>query len=299
MPGGFFIAGLTGRQTLLNLGIPYPDTAERIALMKNSVFALVAILMISCGPDGPKILLKGELNTEGTRHRVWYNADVPVAIEFTMFEGTGTRDTTGTDMILRRELDSIIYNQDGSITMSRLDKKLNAFQPFRKFYFNRDGLLTALARFSPTGEYQTDTVHYDYTMRKAFYYDLVNKNVFELEFDNKDNISSILEKRISDQHLFRTTYFYHDASKDPFLVNVDDSDQIFGCFHKTTVGLFWNNASRPRFSSANNVQSFKEIKGEEESNGLFEYHYQAGLPMIQYGNNGVIYYEYLEYAPAD
>ncbi|MEJ0029411.1 MAG: hypothetical protein WDO15_03145 [Bacteroidota bacterium] len=117
--------------------------------------------------------------------------------------------------------------------------------------------------------------------------------MYELVYDDKNNIETQTEKRIADQHVYQTFYFYYDTWQNPFLANLDDGEKLFGCFNYATVGLFWNNASRPIFSSANNVQSFKEVTSTEEHHGLYEYQYRLGMPAAQFGTNSVVYYNYL------
>jgi hypothetical protein len=252
---------------------------------------LAVLLLCSCEKDKTYTLVTRELNTAGVKHTVTYDGALPARILFETFDGSGARDTTMADSILRREVDSVKYNlQARTILLSRLDD--NGHKDFRKYYFNSDNLLTKITRFDSNKEYTTDSVAYDYTKRTASFYDLINKHVFELVYDNKNNIETETEKRISDQHVFRTLYYYYDASANPFLINLDEDDALFGCFNYKTVGLFWNNASRPIFSSKNNVQSFKEVTTSHERNGLFEYQYRKGVPHVQFGNEGVIYYHY-------
>jgi len=261
---------------------------------KSLPFLLIALSMASCGGDKTYILLWHETNTAGVKHTVSYENEVPVAITFETFHGTGTKDTTGVESALRREVDCIKYDLDeNTVLLTRLYDTTH--RDFRKYYFNSDNLLTKITRFDRKNEYTTDSVAYDYTSRTAKFYDAINKHVYELVYDKKNNIESETEKRISDQHVFQTVYYYYDASRNPFLVNLDDDETLFGCFNMTTIGLFWNNASRPMFSSVNNVQSFKEVEGTAERHGLFEYHYAQGLPLVQFGTNSVIYRRYLKF----
>lgn len=279
----------------LILGGFVPRMSRVVALMKSLVYALGILFLISCGGDKSYTLLWNELNTSGVKHIVRYDKHLPVAIIIETFHGTGTRDTTGVDSVLRREIDSIKYDFDNNtVLLTRLLDSTH--KDFRKYYFNSDHLLTKISRFDSKKEYVTDTVIYDYTGRRAFFYDLINKHVYELVYDNKNNIESETQKRVSDQHLFKTFYYYYDASENPFLTNLDEDEQLFGCFNMSTIGLFWNNAQRPVFSSRNNVQSFKEVTKTEEHNGLFEYHYVQGFPVAQFGTNSVIYYRFVKYA---
>lgn len=251
----------------------------------------VALVLCSCETNKNYKLLTRELNTAGIRHVVTYNGARPVRILYETFDGTGARDTTMADSVLRREIDSVKFDAASqTILLTRLSDE--GHRDFRKYYFNSDNLLTKITRFDSKVEYITDSVRYDYTMRKAFFYDLINKHVYELVYDNKNNIETKSEKRLSDQHLYQTYYYYYDASASPFLINLDEDEELFGCFNSATVGLFWNNASRPVFCSKNNVQSFKEVTGTEERNGLFEYQYRHGVPQVQFGTDGVIYYRY-------
>lgn len=251
----------------------------------------VALLLCSCETNKNYKLLTRELNTAGIRHTVTYDGARPVKILYETFHGTGARDTTTADSILRREVDSVKFDPGSqTILLTRLFG--NEHKDFRKYYFNSDNLLTKITRFDSDIEYITDSVKYDYTMRKASFYDLINKHVYELVYDSRNNIETETEKRIGDHHLYQTFYYYYDASGNPFLVNLDEDEELFGCFNLATVGLFWNNASRPLFCSKNNVQSFKEVTGTEERNGLFEYQYRHGVPQAQFGTDGVIYYRY-------
>jgi hypothetical protein len=255
----------------------------------------VALLLCSCETDKTYTLLTTEVNTSGVKHTVTYQGALPVKILYETFHGSGTRDTTYADSIVRQEIDSIKYNlEERTVLLTRLSRDDDSMwnRDFRKYYFNNDNLLTKITRFDTRTEYTTDSVAYDYTSRKAFFYDLINKHVFELVYDSRNNIELETEKRMSDQHEYQSYYYYYDASQNPFLVNLDEGDQLFGCFNYGVIGLFWNNASRPVFSSANNVQSFKEVTRTEERNGLFEYQYRHGLPFAQFGNSGVIYYRY-------
>lgn len=276
------------------LGGFVPRMSRVVALIKSLIFLLGISLVISCGGDKTYTLLWHELNTSGVKHIVRYDKVRPVAIIFETFHGSGAKDTTGTDSVLRREIDSIKYDFDeNTILLTRPFD--DSHKDFRKYYFNSDNLLTRITRFgSNEKEYATDSVAYDYTSRKAFFYDIINKQVYELVYDNKNNIESETRKRVSDQHVFEAYYYYYDASSNPFLVNLDEDETLFGCFNMNTIGLFWNNATRPMFSSKNNVQSFKEVNGAEERNGLFEYHYAQGLPLVQFGTNSVIYRRYVK-----
>jgi hypothetical protein len=260
--------------------------------MKSFNILLVALVAISCGKDKDLTLVRSEINTSGVKHTVFYRDGLPDCIVFETFDGSASKDTTMVDSILRREIDSVIYDvENRTALLIRLTD--GGQRDFRKYYFNPDNLLTKITRFDGKTEYVTDSVNYDYMSRSAFFYDVINKHVYELVYDTRNNIEKETEKRIADQHIYKIYYYYYDASRNPFLTNLDDSDGLFGCFNYGTVGLFWNNASRPVFSSMNNVQSFKEVTGTEERNGLFEYQYKHGLPAAQFGTNSVIYYHYL------
>ncbi|MEI9918739.1 MAG: hypothetical protein WDO14_08040 [Bacteroidota bacterium] len=260
--------------------------------MKSFQVLLVILVLISCGKDKDLRLVINELNTSGIRHTVFYKDGLASCIRFETFHGSGTKDTTAADSAVRREIDSVKYDLENmTALLTRLTDE--GHKDFRKYYFNSDNLLTKITRFDGKKEYVTDSVRYDYTSRSAFFYDVINKHVFELVYDTRNNIESETEKRVADQHVYQTFYYYYDASRSPFLVNLDSDEELFGCFNYTTVGLFWNNASRPVFSSVNNVQSFKEVAGKDEHNGLYEYQYRQGLPAAQFGTNSVIYYNYL------
>lgn len=261
--------------------------------MKSFRIALVvAFLASSCGEDRPLTLITRELNTAGVIHTLTYQRETLTKIVFETFDGTGTRDTLAVDTILRREVDSIQYDTDTNtiLLLRQSPNRPDEYMAFRKYYFNSDDLLTKITRFGSGKEYATDSVSYDYTMQAAHYFDLINKHEFELVYDNRMNIETETEKRMGDGHVFHTNYYYYDAAQNPFLVNLDD--ELFACFHYRNPGLFWNNATRPLFSSRNNVQSFKEVTGKDERNGLFEYQYRQGIPATQFGNTGVIYYRY-------
>ena len=261
------------------------------ASMKSFLLFLVALSVISCEEKRSLRLLTYEVNTSGVKHTVTYRQGRASAIVYETFHGSGSRDTTLVDSVLRKEVDSINFDPENrTVLLTRLYD--DAHKDFRKYYFNTDNLLTRISRFDSNKEFITDSVAYDYTKKTAFFYDVINKHVYELVYDNKNNIETETEKRTTDQHVYQTFYYYYDASSNPFLVNLDEDEELFGCFNMSTVGLFWNNASRPLFNSKNNIQSFKEVANTDESNGLFEYQYRQGLPAVQFGNNGVIYYHY-------
>lgn len=249
------------------------------------------LLLCSCAKDKEYKLLTRELNTAGVRHTVTYDGAQAVSILHETFYGSGTRDTTGINSGLQRRQFFITHDPEGQTALVQAMGDNHSYN-FRKYYFNSDNLLTKITRFDSDVEYTTDSVQYDYMTRKASFYDLINKHVFELVYDNRNNIETETEKRINDQHMYQTYYYYYDASSNPFLVNLDEGEELFGCFNFGTVGLFWNNATRPVFSSKNNVQSFKVVTGTEERNGLFEYQYRHGVPQAQFGSSGVIYYRY-------
>jgi hypothetical protein len=260
--------------------------------MKSLCAFVFVYLLLSCGKQKHSTLLTYEVNTLGVKHRVSYNDGLPACIRFEIFRGSGSKDTLAVDSVLRREMDSVKYDiENRTALLTRLTDE--GHKDFRKYYFNSDYLLTKITRFNGKTEYVTDSVRYDYTRRAAFFYDLINKHVYELVYDTKNNIETETQKRTADQHVYQTYYYYYDASRNPFLVNLDDDEQLFGCFNYATVGLFWNNASRPVFSSMNNIQSFKEVTSTEERHGLYEYQYRRGLPAAQFGTNSVIYYNYL------
>jgi hypothetical protein len=260
--------------------------------MKSFIVLFVALVVMSCDKDKDLRLVNAEINTSGIKHTVFYKDGLAACIRFETFRGSGSKDTTAVDSVLRREVDSVKYDVENSTALlTRLTDE--GHRDFRKYYFNSDNLLTKITRFDGGREYVTDSVRYDYMKRSAFFYDVINKHVYELVYDDKNNIETETQKRIADQHVYQTRYYYYDAWSNPFLVNLDDNEKLFGCFNYATVGLFWNNASRPIFSSINNVQSFKEVTSTEEHNGLYEYQYTQGLPAAQFGNNSVIYYTYL------
>lgn len=259
--------------------------------MKRWLPVLLALLILSCEEDKDFTLITYQVNTAGSKHTVYYSEHLPRVLLYETFHGSGARDTAMVDSVLRREVDSIKYDLEANtVLLTRLYDEEH--KDFRKYYFNRDNLLTKITRFDNRAEYVTDSVAYDYTSRKAFFYDVINKQVYELVYDNKNNIEAETQRRTTDKHVYQTFYYYYDASSNPFLVNLDEDEQLFGCFNMSTVGLFWNNAARPLFSSKNNIQSFKEVTTTEERNGLFEYQYRQGLPAVQFGNEGVIYYRY-------
>lgn len=261
--------------------------------MRSLNVLLIVLVLVSCDKDRDLTLVRSELNTSGVKHTVFYRNGLADCIVFETFNGSGSKDTTGVDSILRREIDSVTYNPENrTALLIRLTD--GGQKDFRRYYFDSDNLLTKITRFGDSKtEYVTDSVSYDYTTRTAFFYDVINKLVYELVYDSRNNIEKETLKRIADQHLYQTYYYYYDASRNPFLANLDDSEGLFGCFNYSTVGLFWNNAARPIFSSMNNVQSFKEVTSTEERNGLYEYQYKHGLPAVQFGTNSVIYYHYL------
>jgi len=269
--------------------------------------AVVCFALGSCA-NNEKVLIMSEINMLGQRHDLAYKGDTLTQIIYSTFITSSETDTVKIDTLIRRDVDSVIYESDNSISLLRLFSRHGSYGKIhRKFRFNSDNLLTSISRFSGVTEYTTDSVAYDYTAHKAYYFDLVNKVVEVLEYDRDDNVASIIEKKIIgglaaqgeetpmpklSAEPVQTTYNYFSTSRDPFLNHLDDGDLLFGCFHRSTVGLFWNGGLSPRFSSANNVQAVKQTRNNQESNALFEYQMKDGLPTARYGGYGVVYYRY-------
>jgi hypothetical protein len=229
----------------------------------------------------------------GSRHDLKFRGDTLVSIIYSTFISASDTDTAKIDTVIRRDVDSLIYQADRSISMLRISSRHSPTGKInRKFYFNSDNLLTRITRFSGNVEYTTDSVVYDYTTMKALYYDLVNHELEELEYDRENNITSIVESRTGTNQVISTIFNYYTKSLDPFLINLGEDEQVFGCFNRKCVGLFWNGGLRPRFRSVNNVQATKQVRNSEESNALFEYHSRDGRPVARYGGYGVVFYKY-------
>jgi hypothetical protein len=264
---------------------------------KTPLLALAcSILLFACGKESKHVFITSELNTSGVRHIVDYNNELaPSKIIYENFMGSGNKDTTGIDSLTKVDVDSIVYDfNNRNIKLVRLSSDGAAGKrDFRKYYFNSDNLLTRITRFSAKTEYTTDSVVYDYTRRQATYIDLTNKISYVLEYDAGDNITSCIQQKMSDGSALNSEYYYYDEFSNPFLVNFADEDLLFGCFNINSVGLLWNNGIRPAFSSRNNVQACKKIHAGEETNELYEYQYRDGMPLVQYGSTGVVYYRYL------
>jgi hypothetical protein len=263
------------------------------ALLGILLSAFTVCMLMSCEEDAEKVLLTSETNMQGHRHDLHYNGDTLASITHTSFITHSETDTAQIDTVIRRDVDSLIYEPDGSVGMLRSHSRHSASgKVHRKFYFNSDNLLLRITRFSGTAEYTTDSMAYDYTGRKAFFYDLVNKEVNELEYDRQENIASILVKRMSSEQVISSVYNYYTTSRNPYLINLADGEKLFGCFHRESLTLYWYGGSRPQFHSVNNVQAYKQIRNNKESNALFEYQLRDGLPIARYGGDGVIFFRY-------
>ena len=235
--------------------------------------AAICLALFSCA-NKDEVLIVTEINMLGQRHDLTYKGDTLTQIIYSTFIANSETDSAAIDTLIRRDIDSLVYETDNSISLLRTFSRHGSYGKIhRRFRFNSDNLLTSISRFSGKTEYTTDSVIYDYTAHKAYYFDLVNKVVEELEYDRNDNITSIIEKkapgkltsevalvpRISPEPL-QTTYYYYSSSKDPFLGHLDEDEMLFGCFHRNSVGLFWNGALSPKFSSFNNVQAIKQTR---------------------------------------
>lgn len=285
--------------------------------MRFIASAIVIVFgLFACDSRDDRVLLQSEINMLGSRHDLAYRGDTLISITYSTFITSSETDTARIDTLIRKDIDSVIYNDDKSISLLRTFSRHSSYgKVHRKFRFNEDNLLSAISRFNGETEYTTDSVVYDYTARKAFYFDLVNKLVHELEYDRDDDITSILERKLSAATMFnlsgkvnltgqmpqvnpeaetivQSTYNYFTTSIDPFLINLDDHETLFGCFHRSSIGLFWNGGHRPEFRSVHNIQATKQTRNGEESNALFEYQLKDGLPTARYGGYGVIYYRY-------
>ena len=248
---------------------------------------------MSCEDKHKGILLTAEIDMTGNRHDLRYTGDSLRSITYTTFITHSETDTAQIDTVIRRDVDSLLYNADGTISLWRTHSRHSAAgKVHRRYYFNADNLLTRITRFSGKTEYTTDSVAYDYTSHKAFYFDLVNKEVEEIEYDRNDNIVSVIRKRMNTGQVISTIYNYFTTSNNPYLLNLDEDSKLYGCFHRTTVSLFWNGGLRPQFHSARNVQATKHVRNKEESNALYEYQLRDGLPVARYGGYGVVFYRY-------
>ncbi|MEJ0029410.1 MAG: hypothetical protein WDO15_03140 [Bacteroidota bacterium] len=108
------------------------------------------------------------MNTIGIAHTVAYDNQFPISIVYETFSGSGSKDTTMVDSVLRREVDSVKYDiENGTALLTRLTDE--GHRDFRKYYFNSDNLLTKITRFDSNKEYVTDSVRYDYMKRSAFF----------------------------------------------------------------------------------------------------------------------------------
>ena len=274
---------------------------------------VICFLFCACGGDKGKILILSEINMLGNRHDLNYRGDTLTRITYSTFITKSETDTVNLDTVIRRDVDSVIYEPDNSISLLRTYSRHSSYgKVHRRFRFDADNLLVSISRFSGDKEYITDSITYDYTAKKAFYYDLVNKLVEELEYDRDDNITSVLVNNIGAERsvkavneeqmpqfspdsspFIQATYNYFNTTRDPFLTNLADAELLFGCFRKSSVGLFWNGGRRPEFRSAYNVQAAKHSRHNIETNALFEYQMKDGLPTARYGGDGVVYYRYL------
>jgi hypothetical protein len=259
------------------------------------LFAALAttFLLLSCGEEHPTAVLTTEVDMLGNRHDLRFSGDSLIKIEYTTFIPGSETDSTKIDTVIRRDVDSLVYGSDGSLSLFRNASRHSVSGKIhRRYYFNADNLLTRITRFSGNSEYTTDSIVYDYTTLKVGYYDLINHELDELEYDRDNNITSIVERRTGTNQVISTTYNYFTESRDPFLINLTEDEQLFGCFQRKCVGLFWNGGMRPLFRSVNNVQATKQIRNKEETNALYEYHSRDGLPVARYGGYGVVFYRY-------
>jgi hypothetical protein len=273
---------------------------------------VICFWFCACSGDKGKVLILSEINMLGIRHDLTYHGDTLTTITHSTFITASETDTVSIDTVIRRDVDSVIYEADNSISLLRTYSRHSSYGKIhRRFRFDADDLLTSISRFSGDKEYTTDSVAYDYTAKKAYYFDLVNKLVEVLEYDRDDNIASIVVNKfgvlndglmVGNEQMpqvnpyaspfIQATYNYFNSTSDPFLINLNDSELLFGCFRRSTVGLFWNGGRRPEFRSANNVQAAKQERNKTETNALFEYQMKDGLPTARYGGDGVIYYRY-------
>ena len=265
-----------------------------IACVRFLLATIATTPLLFCSDERPTAILTTEIDMLGNRHDLRFRGDSLLRIEYRTFITHSETDTTSIDTVIRRDIDSLIYSADQSVSLFR--KASRHSEPGkinRRYYFNADNLLTRITRFSGNVEYITDSVVYDYTSLKVFYYDLVNHELDELEYDRDNNITSIVEKRTGTNQIISTTYNYFTESRDPFLINLTEDEQVFGCFQRKCVGLFWNGGMRPLFRSVNNIQATKQIRSnKEETNALYEYHSRDGLPVARYGGYGVVFYRY-------
>lgn len=262
--------------------------------MRYVNLVLILACLASCS-DKKKVRLSSVLQTIGFKHTMSYKGDTLLRIQYNTFISRSQSDSLGIDTIIRKDVDSLAYDADNSIRLVRTFSKHSEYghKNYRKYYFNTDLLLTRVTRFAEAGEYTTDSISYDYTTKTASLYDLINKTCVKLEYDRDFNISSRVEKRIESDHVVSTTYLYYNATRDPFLINLEDDELLFGCFNRQSVGLFWNGGHAMEIRSKNNVQAIKEVRYDGESNNLFEYQMKDGLPTAQYGGYGAVYYHYV------
>jgi hypothetical protein len=273
---------------------------------------VVCFLFCACGGDKGKVLILSEINMLGNRHDLTYKGDTLTRITYSTFITKSETDTVNIDTVIRRDVDSVIYEPDNSISLLRTYSRHSSYgKVHRRFRFDADNLLASISRFNGEKEYITDSITYDYTAKKAYYFDLVNNLVEVLEYDRDNNITSIVVNKadaaggitlVDNQQMpqfnpeassfIQATYNYFSPTSDPFLINLKDSELLFGCFRRNSVGLFWNGGRRPEFRSANNVQAAKHERNKVESNALFEYQMKDGLPTARYGGDGVVYYRY-------
>jgi hypothetical protein len=287
---------------------PAIDTA--FFLMRVIPVMLLCLGLYACGDNNGKVLIVSQVNMLGNRHDLTYKGDTLTRIIYSTFITKSDTDSSKIDTLIRKDIDSLIYESDKSVSMFRTFSRHGTYGKIhRRFRFNMDNLLSTISRFNGKTEYTTDSVIYDYTSKKAYYYDLINKVVEVIEYDRDNNITTITEEKASANFFIfakpssqpmlnpiaeplRVTYNYFSKTNDPFLINLDDSELLFGCFNRKSVGLFWSGGHRPEFRSVNNVQAVKESRHGTETNALYEYQMEDGLPTARYGGYGVVYYRY-------
>jgi len=260
------------------------------------ILVLVVVLFgISCNNKKDNVLILSDINTIGIKHRITYKEGLPTTIEYNTYIGTGTADSSGAENVIRIDIDTIIYDfSNKTILLKRIHefKEKQIAKDYKKYYFNEDNLLYKSVRFNALGERVCDSIHYDKVTKRAFYYDLINNEYTELQYDQQDNIILELHRRIGDTAIVQRTSYTHDSFIQPYLVRLDKNEKLFGCFNIKSTAIFWNSFSRPVFCSTNNVVKFKSYHYGKESIGEYQYEYSDGLPIVRYGGYGVLYYRY-------
>jgi hypothetical protein len=105
--------------------------------------------MSACGDRRGKVQIVSEINMLGVRHDLTYRGDTLSSITYGTFISSSATDTTKIDTLIRRDVDSLVYESDNSIVLFRTFSRHGVFgKPHWRYRFNSDNLLTTISRFN-------------------------------------------------------------------------------------------------------------------------------------------------------